>query len=78
MKTLKNKTPILLALLLTLSLLLAACGTAASQTTANAGSTTLNVSSSDSGSAVGITPLSADVVGDAAANSGTSDSDAYS
>ena len=34
MKTLKNKTPILLALLLTLSLLLAACGTAASQTAA--------------------------------------------
>ena len=45
MKTLKNKTPILLVLLLTLSLLLAACGTAASQTTANAGSTTLNLSS---------------------------------
>ena len=77
MKTLKNKTPILLALLLTLSLLLAACGTAASQTAA-AGNTAQKLSSADSGSAAGITPLSADVVGDAAANSGTSDSDAYS
>ena len=76
MKTLKNKTPILLALLLTLSLLLAACGTAASQTAA-AGNTAQSISSANSGGAASITALSADSAGDAAAGSANSDSDAY-
>ena len=73
MKTLKNKTPILLALLLTLSLLLAACGTAASQTAADAGNTAQNLSSANSGSSASITALSAD-----AAISANSDSGAWS
>ena len=76
MKTLKNKTPILLALLLTLSLLLAACGTAASQTAA-AGNTAQSISSANSDGAASLTALSADSAGDAAAGSANSDSDAY-
>ena len=78
MKTLKNKTPILLALLLTLSLLLAACGTAASQTTANAGSTTLNLSSSDSAGSASGEVLSANSSMTVVELSASSDSDAYS
>ena len=77
MKTLKNKTPILLALLLTLSLLLAACGTAASQTTANAGSTTLNLSSSDSAGSASGEVLSANSSMTVVELSASSDSDAY-
>ena len=76
MKTLKNKTPILLALLLTLSLLLAACGTAASQTAA-AGNTAQSISSANSDGAASLTALSSDSAGDAAAGSANSDSDAY-
>lgn len=77
MKTLKNKTPILLVLLLTLSLLLAACGTAASQTTANAGSTTLNLSSSDSAGSASGEVLSANSSMTVVELSASSDSDAY-
>ncbi|MCR5551584.1 MAG: carbohydrate-binding domain-containing protein, partial [Oscillospiraceae bacterium] len=78
MKTLKNKTPILLALLLTLSLLLAACGTAASQATANAGSTAQNLSSANSTSSVSGDVLSANSAVTVVDLSASSDSDAYS
>ena len=78
MKTLKTKTPILLALILTLSLLLAACGTAASQTTENAGSTIQNLTSADSASSVSGDVLSADGAGTVIGLSANSDSEAGS
>ena len=58
MKTLKTKPVILLVLLLTLALLLAACGTAASQTTA-AGNTAANLTSVNTGTAANAVNLSA-------------------
>ncbi len=50
MKTMKNKTSLLLVLLLVLSLLLAACGTEAGQAAAGAGSTAANLTLANSGS----------------------------
>ncbi len=78
MKTLKNKTPILLVLLLTLSLLLAACGTAVSQTTENAGSTTQDLTFADPAGSVSDDALSANSSVTVAALSASSDSEAYS
>ena len=77
MKTLKNKSIILLALLLTLTLLLAACGTAASQASAGSENTVQNPSSANSGSSASVASLSADSAGNTVAISANTDSDAY-
>ena len=50
MKLLKNKATVLLAAILVLTLLLSACGTAASETAENAGSVFVNLLSADAGS----------------------------
>ncbi len=60
MKALKNKTSILLALVLILSLLLAACGVTASQTAADAGTAVQTLTAENAVSAASVSQVSAD------------------
>ena len=76
MKALKNKTSILLALVLILSLLLAACGTEAGQTAAEAGTAAQNLSAA-ADSPASVNSPAADSAGSSAASSADS-GDAYS
>lgn len=82
MKALKNKTSILLALVLILSLLLAACGTAAGQTAAEAGTAAQNLSAASAGSPASADSPAADSAGSSSAGSSAASSagsgDAYS
>ncbi len=60
MKTLKNKSVILLVLLLVFALALSACGTTAAQTTADGGTTVQDLNSANPGSPADSPALSAD------------------
>ena len=76
MKTLKTRSLILLVLLLASALVLSACGTAAGQSSAEAGSTAQNLSSSEPDSRAGSAALPADSAG-SAAESPAGSADAY-